>query len=480
MSTASQKRSRGVSTNRPSRSSAAANATECTSRSRPPPKASAVSAKTRSRSLIGADVALGHELRVDGVGEIAHRLLDALALVGERELRALVGRAGARSPRRSSACSRRRARAPAFPRISRPRGDPTRRRYGASACEPSPTTSTRTRFPPGTASRCRSTASCAREPSGWPASFGVTRADGDRLGRARPQSHGVVPRARPGRHARAARAARARASLVARAGRARPPRDGGHAPGRASRARGRRGRESGRRHPPRVCRRRPWLLRLQRRRHGAARAPRGEGSSDACSWSTSTCTRATARTRCSPATPTAFTLSINGFRNYPFRRVPGDLELDLPDGTADDAYLDGLAALLPAGAAPGATGALLLPRRRRPVRGRPPRPPRADQGRPARHATPSCGIRSAPRACRSASRSRAGTRRTSATRWRSTSGRWRHSARGRDHGGLVGHRRGDGAGARPARVALRARRTTRGPAARRWPTRSAATSRSAT
>ena len=43
----------------------------------------------------------------------------------------------------------------------------------------------------------------------------------------------------------------------------------------------------------------------------------------------------------------AFTLSVNGFRNYPFRRVPGDLELDLPDGTRDDAYLDGVARLLP-------------------------------------------------------------------------------------------------------------------------------------
>lgn len=43
----------------------------------------------------------------------------------------------------------------------------------------------------------------------------------------------------------------------------------------------------------------------------------------------------------------AFTLSVNGFRNYPFRRVPGDLELDLPDGTGDDAYLDGLRPLLP-------------------------------------------------------------------------------------------------------------------------------------
>jgi acetoin utilization deacetylase AcuC-like enzyme len=41
-----------------------------------------------------------------------------------------------------------------------------------------------------------------------------------------------------------------------------------------------------------------------------------------------------------------FTFSINGFRNYPFRRVPGDLELELPDGTGDDRYLDGLARLL--------------------------------------------------------------------------------------------------------------------------------------
>ena len=43
----------------------------------------------------------------------------------------------------------------------------------------------------------------------------------------------------------------------------------------------------------------------------------------------------------------AFTFSVNGFRNYPFRRVPGDLELDLPDGTGDEEYLEGLAALLP-------------------------------------------------------------------------------------------------------------------------------------
>jgi acetoin utilization deacetylase AcuC-like enzyme len=44
----------------------------------------------------------------------------------------------------------------------------------------------------------------------------------------------------------------------------------------------------------------------------------------------------------------SFTFSVNGFRNYPFRRVPGDLELDLPDGTADDPYLTELEGLLPA------------------------------------------------------------------------------------------------------------------------------------
>jgi acetoin utilization deacetylase AcuC-like enzyme len=43
----------------------------------------------------------------------------------------------------------------------------------------------------------------------------------------------------------------------------------------------------------------------------------------------------------------AFTFSVNGFRNYPFKRVPGDLELDLPDGTEDERYLDGVARLLP-------------------------------------------------------------------------------------------------------------------------------------
>ena len=43
----------------------------------------------------------------------------------------------------------------------------------------------------------------------------------------------------------------------------------------------------------------------------------------------------------------AFTLSLNGFRNYPFRRVPGDLEVELPDGTDDARYLAALERALP-------------------------------------------------------------------------------------------------------------------------------------
>ena len=45
--------------------------------------------------------------------------------------------------------------------------------------------------------------------------------------------------------------------------------------------------------------------------------------------------------------PDAFTLSLNGWRNYPFRRVPGDLEHDFADGTGDERYLAILARLLP-------------------------------------------------------------------------------------------------------------------------------------
>lgn len=40
--------------------------------------------------------------------------------------------------------------------------------------------------------------------------------------------------------------------------------------------------------------------------------------------------------------PSVFTFSIHGARNFPFRKEPGDLDIELPDGTGDAAYLDAL------------------------------------------------------------------------------------------------------------------------------------------
>jgi acetoin utilization deacetylase AcuC-like enzyme len=37
--------------------------------------------------------------------------------------------------------------------------------------------------------------------------------------------------------------------------------------------------------------------------------------------------------------PTVFTLSLHGARNFPFRKEASDLDVDLPDGCADDEYL---------------------------------------------------------------------------------------------------------------------------------------------
>lgn len=37
-----------------------------------------------------------------------------------------------------------------------------------------------------------------------------------------------------------------------------------------------------------------------------------------------------------------FTLSLHGQKNFPFRKEPGDLDVALPDGTGDDAYLEAL------------------------------------------------------------------------------------------------------------------------------------------
>ena len=46
--------------------------------------------------------------------------------------------------------------------------------------------------------------------------------------------------------------------------------------------------------------------------------------------------------------PRVFTFSMHGEKNYPVRRGPSDLDIDLADGTGDEAYLAQLAAVLPA------------------------------------------------------------------------------------------------------------------------------------
>jgi len=48
------------------------------------------------------------------------------------------------------------------------------------------------------------------------------------------------------------------------------------------------------------------------------------------------------------AHPSVFVFSMHGEKNFPFRKYESDLDVPLPDGTGDDAYLRGLAAHLPA------------------------------------------------------------------------------------------------------------------------------------
>jgi acetoin utilization deacetylase AcuC-like enzyme len=40
--------------------------------------------------------------------------------------------------------------------------------------------------------------------------------------------------------------------------------------------------------------------------------------------------------------PDCFTLSLHGARNYPFQRIPSDLDVDIAAGTGDDRYLQAL------------------------------------------------------------------------------------------------------------------------------------------
>ena len=46
--------------------------------------------------------------------------------------------------------------------------------------------------------------------------------------------------------------------------------------------------------------------------------------------------------------PDAFCVSLHGLKNFPFVRVPSDLDVDFDSGTGDDEYLDGVAGALDA------------------------------------------------------------------------------------------------------------------------------------
>ena len=101
----------------------------------------------------------------------------------------------------------------------------------------------------------------------------------------------------------------------------------------------RRGHEPGRRHAPRGARLLARLLPLQRR-GGRARGAAPRAGSPSARWSsTATCTRATAPPSIFAADDRTFTLSLHGARNYPFVRIPSDLDVEIPSGTGDDGYL---------------------------------------------------------------------------------------------------------------------------------------------
>jgi acetoin utilization deacetylase AcuC-like enzyme len=44
--------------------------------------------------------------------------------------------------------------------------------------------------------------------------------------------------------------------------------------------------------------------------------------------------------------PDCFTLSLHGARNYPFKRIPSDLDVELESGTGDERYLEALSSAL--------------------------------------------------------------------------------------------------------------------------------------
>ena len=82
--------------------------------------------------------------------------------------------------------------------------------------------------------------------------------------------------------------------------------------------------------------------------------------------------------------PTVFTFSIHGAKNFPFHKEESDLDAPLPDGADDTEFLTTLERGLKAITRRRRCGARHLPRRRRPVRGRPPGPALRNQAGPRR------------------------------------------------------------------------------------------------
>ena len=63
--------------------------------------------------------------------------------------------------------------------------------------------------------------------------------------------------------------------------------------------------------------------------------------------------------------PRVFTLSVHGERNYPLRKEKSDLDIGLPDGTGDGAYLDAIDELIPRLLDEHRPDQVVLPSRRR-------------------------------------------------------------------------------------------------------------------
>ncbi len=73
------------------------------------------------------------------------------------------------------------------------------------------------------------------------------------------------------------------------------------------------------------------------------RAPCSQRGVSVALWSLIvTFIRETAPPKLPETDPSIYTFSIHGEKNFPFRKIAGDLDVGLPDGTSDDPYLEAL------------------------------------------------------------------------------------------------------------------------------------------